>query len=499
MENTNRYKLVGLLVLCLFVAPGIGWLVGQFVESRYEAQFRDMVVNDWKSTTAEDLAARGVTYLTVCGNLRSESPGEDTDKFCAFADEIRYVKLASAGAGAVGLLLLVLIIGSRVIAGTNRRRMSLVFGPLIRAVMLLLAVSVLAQGALFVYSVYTLEAILIKRVHFGILLVVGLGVLGACAVLLKSSFALAKAEPLLLRAVRLDGTRHAGFFAFVSAIASKLGAKMPDHIVVGLEPNFFVTASDVRLARQDAILKGTTLFVSLGLLRVFKSEELAAVVGHELGHFRGDDVSYSMKFAPTYSRLGQSLAELGQSTGDLANLARLPAMVALSICLIEFAAAERSVGRDRELLADRAGAEAADGQALARALVKVALFAPQWGALTNAHTVELEKGRTFTNLAQTYAGVCTQTSADLNWAAAREELGKSVQSHPVDTHPPLLARLQNLRTTLFDISPDQLTTPEVAASTLVPEVEQIEEDLSNLEVQWLVAIRAVVLPDPPAA
>ena len=496
MEKSNRYKLIGLLALCLFVVPMLGWLTGQFAESRYEAQFRDVVVNEQKYMTAEAFEARGLSYITFCKDARSEKGDGGIEKFCSFADEIEYVKLASTGTAAVGVLLFVLILGGRVIAGTNRERMSLVFGPLVRVVMLLLAVSVLAQGALFVYSIYTLEAIAIQRVHGGILLAISLGALAACWVLLKSSVAFLKREPMLLRGVSLDKIQHQGFFAFVNGIASKLKAQAPDHIVVGLEPNFFVTAADVRLAGQDSLLHGRTLFVSLGLLRVFGVDELAAVVGHELGHFRGEDVAYSMKFAPTYSRLGQALASLSQSTGSAADLGRLPAQIALSMCFMEFASAERSVGRDRELLADKAGAEASDGQALARALVKVSLFGPQWGVLTNAHTDELANGRMFTNLAQTYAGVCAQVMADLDWAVAREELGKSVQPHPIDTHPPLLVRLQNLKTTLFDISPQQLMAPESPASTLIPEAHLIEESLSNLEVQWLVAIGAVVIPAP---
>lgn len=501
MENSSRFKLIGILALCLFVVPIVGWWTGQFVESRFENQFRDLVVNEQKDMTAEEFEARGLSYVTFCRAARAENARKEADieEFCSYGNEVDYVKLSSLGAAAVGVLLFALILGGRVIAGTDRRRMSLVFGPLVRIVMLLLAVSVLAQAALFVYSIYTIEVIAIQRVHGGILLAIALGALAACWVLLKSSFAFMKREPMLLRAVALDRRQHHGFFAFVEAIASKLQAQMPDHIVVGLEPNFFVTADHVRLAGQDSLLQGRTLFVSLGLLRVFKVDELAAVVGHEFGHFRGDDVAYSMKFAPTYSRLGQALAVLSQSTGSVSDLGRLPAQVALSMCFMEFASAERSVGRERELLADRAGAEAADEQALARALVKISLFAPQWAALTNAHIDELAKGRMFTNLAQTYAGVCEQTTSDLDWTAAREELGKSVQSHPIDTHPPLLTRLQNIRATLFEISPSQITTPEVAASTLIPEVEKIEEELSNLEVQWLVAIRAVVLPEPPAS
>lgn len=485
------------MALCLFIVPLLGWWTGQFAESRYDDQFRDLVVNERKELTSQEFAARGLSYVTFCKTARAEGGNAGIDSFCSYADEIQQVKLASSATGVVGIVLFVLILAGRVLAGTDRRRMSLVFGPLVRIVMLLLAVSVLAQGALFVYSIYTLEVIAIQRVHGGILLAVGLGAIAACWVLLKSSLALLKREPMFLRAVALDRQQHNAFYTFVAEIAVKLKSEAPDNIVVGLEPNFFVTASDVRLVGQDAVLKGRTLFVSLSLLRVFSIEELASVVGHELGHFRGEDVAYSMKFAPTYARLGQALSVLGQSTGSAADLGRLPAQVALSMCFMEFASAERSVGRERELLADSAGAEASNAQALARALVKLSIFAPQWTSLTTAHIDELAKGRTFTNLAQTYAGVCTQVTADLDWAIARDELGKSVQSHPVDTHPPLLARLQNLNTTLFELEPSQLDAPDAPASNLIQGADQIEEALSTLEAQWLVAIRAVVLPDPP--
>ncbi|MGH9932140.1 MAG: M48 family metallopeptidase, partial [Pyrinomonadaceae bacterium] len=337
MESSKRYKLIGLLALCLFVVPLLGWWTGQFAESRYESQFREMVVNEQKYMTAEAFEARGLSYITFCKAARSEKDSGDVEKFCSFADEIDYVKLASVGTAAVGVLLFALILGGRLIAGTNRERMSLVFGPLVRVVMLLLAASVLAQGALFVYSIYTLEVIAIQRVHGGMLLAIAIGALAACWVLVKSSVAFLKREPMLLRGVPLDKVQHQGFFAFVNGIASKLKAQAPDHIVVGLEPNFFVTAADVRLAGQDTLLHGRTLFVSLSLLRVFSVDELAAVIGHELGHFRGEDVAYSMKFAPTYSRLGQALASLSESTGSAADLGRLPAQVALSMCFMEFA------------------------------------------------------------------------------------------------------------------------------------------------------------------
>jgi hypothetical protein len=54
--------------------------------------------------------------------------------------------------------------------------------------------------------------------------------------------------------------------------------------------------------------------------------------------------------------------------------------------------------------------------------------------------------------------------------------------------------LQNLRISLYDLSAEQISIPEHPAYTLIPDVAGIEESLSNLEAQWLVAIGAVVVP-----
>lgn len=493
MQTPERFKQIGFLCLALFLIPLIGWLTGHYVETRYEAQFRNLVINTEKLITAQEYETRGLSYISVCRNLTKDD-GNEAKKICSFADEVHYAKDSSLLTAAIGVFLFALIVGGRIIAGTNRRRMSLVFGPLVRVVMLLLAISVLAQGALFVYSVYTLEAAAIQRVHGGLLAAVGIGALVACWVLLRYSIGLLKSEPMVLRGVLLDKSKQRGIYDLTNKIAAKLKAEPPDFIIVGLEPNFFVTASKINLIGHEGLIQGRTLFISLSLLRVFGEDELASVIGHELGHFRGEDVAYSMKFAPTYARLGKALGNLGSDSGSAADIAKLPAIVALGMCFMEFAAAERTIGRERELLADRAGAEAADGFALARALVKVSFFAPHWARLSRANVDALAEGRMFTNLSQTYAQVCHELTENLDWAAAQQELGKYVQPHPIDTHPPLQQRLENLGVTLTDISPQQLVAPERAAITLIEDAQTIEESLSNLEAQWLIAIGAVVTP-----
>lgn len=354
--------------------------------------------------------------------------------------------------------------------------MSMVFGPLVRMVMLLLAASIVTQAGLLVFTVYTLEITFTQKFHVGLLSAVAFGAIGACWILLRSSLAFLKLAPMKIRGTLLDEAENREAFQFVSGIAHQLNAERPDHIVVGVNPNFFVTTSPIQLTGGIGVLNGRTLFMSLGLMRLFDKNELAAVIGHELGHFRGEDVTYSMKFAPTYTRLGNALHALSQPTSVSAALGRIPALVALSMCLTEFATAVRTVGRQRELIADQAGADLSGSRALAMALIKVSLYAPQWNSITHSLDVMADE-EVFPDLSRTYGNGCKRVRDALDWQSVKEELGKSSQAHPVDTHPPLSQRLLNLSVSMDDVSIDQCGVPENAAITLLPSADAIEEAL----------------------
>lgn len=495
MDFGTRTKNFFLLALCLFAVPVIAWLTTLYLAHDYENQFRNAVVNQSHILTAQEYESRGLHYLSFCKAARASGKSADVEKLCSEADEISEAQLASLATAGVGVILILLIFGARAIAGTSRTRMALVFGPLIRVVMLLLSLSVLAQAALFIYSFYTVEVTAIHRIHAGLIAALGVGALVACWQLLKGAFAFFKSTPMLLRAVELPRETHPKLYKFVEDIAAKLGASPPKQIVAGLEPNFFVTVSGINLLGSDRQLEGRTLFVSLGLMRMFSERELAAVVGHELGHFRGQDVEYSMKFAPTYRRLTESLQVLSISHGNAADLAKLPALMALVACWMEFATAERTVGRERELLADQAGASASDARSLATALLKVSLFGSSWNSVISANTDKLAEGEMYKNLSTFYAGLCDHLQKNMHWDEARQSLGETTQPHPVDTHPPLSVRLHSLRLSVEGFQAAELAVPEHTACELISNLDALEEELTLLEDRYLVAIGAVVVPD----
>jgi Zn-dependent protease with chaperone function len=482
------------LAACLFIVPLLGWLTGMYLENSYERQFQEMLGKEHLTSP--------LGYSGLCAKLEDDgtfATNPSAVKLCEPARDVRGVFHASVGIAILGGVLLLLIVGARTLAGQSRQRMSLVFGPLIRVVLMLLAISVLAQGALFVYSIYTLEAATIHQVHTGILGGVAIGALVVCAQLLRAAFAFFKAEPSFIRGALLDRTKHAKLYALVEEVARKLGARVPENIVAGLEPNFYVTANQVRAAIPDhqAVLSGSTLYVSLSLMRVLAQQELRAVLGHELGHFRGEDTAYSLRFAPTYARLSHTLnTMLSGHAGNASDLARLPALQALGFCWMQFASAERSVGRERELLADQARAEAQSPRALAAALVKVALYSPIWAEVMKQNISELAEGRMYNDLSHAYSLVCNSMHQAKGQFSEyqREVIAENVQPHPVDTHPPLSARLSALGMSLGDIKSEELGMAEVPAIGMIEDADVQANALTVLEDQWLVAVGAVVVP-----
>jgi Zn-dependent protease with chaperone function len=438
MEHEDGGELLR-LGLCLFVIPTVGWLISAGFAVGDEAYL--------------------VTQMVVAGY-------------------------------ALGALIFLLIIGAPKLAGTDRNRMSAVFGPSARLVMLLLSGSVLVQACLLIYSLFTLEASTIGRVHFGIIIAVGLGAVYVCLALIKSAFGFFQVHPM---SVRAHSSESPALRARVNQIADQLGAGRPDNIIVGLEPNFYVTSAPVTLVGFEKDLSGTTLYVSLSLMRILSNDELNSVIGHELGHFRGSDTIYSLKFAPTYARLTQALSTLANGAGNASDLGRIPALAALSAYLNRFAASERSVGRERELIADQAGVSVANAKALATALLKVAIFSGNWNWLTTRHIEELGAGRTFTQLSITFTEV-SKLASDIDWTDLRDSVAATIQSHPTDTHPTFSEGLEALGLTNEHLTASDCDHPVSPSVNLVHDADELDAQLSDLEANWLTAIGAARLP-----
>jgi Zn-dependent protease with chaperone function len=279
----------------------------------------------------------------------------------------------------------------------------------------------------------------------------------------------------------------------VEEIARKLGATPPNNIVLGLEPNFYVTASEVKTYPGPVSQTGTTLYLSLPLMRILSVPELSAVIGHELGHFRGQDTDFSLRFYPIYAGTAQALQALN-SDGDgnpqefgLKSIGLIPATALLSFFMGQFAKAERTIGRDRELEADKAGASVASSSALATSLIKVAAYAPAWSFIRSAMVEALQEQKAYQNTSSMFHELVVKNSKPEIF----DGIGSSVAVHPTDTHPSTEIRLSALGHSMEDFLIDDLRPASVLIETsvsLVHDLDQIEEELTLMEHQALAAM-----------
>jgi Zn-dependent protease with chaperone function len=387
-----------------------------------------------------------------------------------------YLAKAAVGAAVLGATLVVLIVLAALFCGRNRDRLVLVFGPVVEIVSLALAVLVVLQGAIAAYSLVILELVFLNHFIWQTVPAIGIGASVVAFGIARSCFRLnAPLETTVLgRAV--SATEQARLWQLVLSVARRLKARPPNHIILGLSPEFFAIAAPVRLAGSDSVLAGETLYLSLPLLRTISEAELTAIIGHELGHFLGEDTAYTLRFVPIYRGLVQALSATGINL-HLGAVAAKPAKAVLELCLLLFSRVERAIGRQRELAADRLGAAIASPEAVVAALLHTAV-APQVWATTIGKTIQgIQSGAPIDNLSTLYAdqaGAAIAAVTPAEWLAA---LRDRQQPHPTDTHPTAAARAAALGVAL-DVGLLDFAAGLDRAVTLVDSAEALERSLS---------------------
>lgn len=456
--------------------------------------------------------------IEVCQLLQSEPLQKlataDTRAACQEVGHIDLLKKTSVIAAAIGVVIPILYWLASLLAGTSRRRIATIFPKVLRLSVLLLAVTTLLQGAILTYAVYIGESYSTGSVHFVLIGAIGLGALAASFKLIVASMSFGKKLRIPVIGKVLTSTNAPTLFQFVESLAKKLSAKMPDNIIVGLEPTFYVTSCEIVVPNEQAIkkesldelplwrslakesldepaplwrtLKGESLYVSAPLLRLLSRDEFASVVGHELGHFKGEDTVYSMRFAPIYAGLGAALEAILPDEEEASALAKLPALVMLGCMYAIFSTNEATISRDREHKADTAGAEAGSPLALSTALIKLSMYSSFWDHACKQYDDRSAEGAISNNLSKVFEDT---VKFGVEHAKIEEILQSTLEqsiSHPTDSHPPILKRLKELAINPAQISREMLLVPEDAAIRLLERREAIEKAITTLRNTFII-------------
>lgn len=286
----------------------------------------------------------------------------------------------------------------------------------------------------------------------------------------------------LLRRERADA-----LWALLDDVARRAAAPMPQHVIVGLEPEIFVT--EVGVDTPDGRLEGRSLHLSLPLCRVLTTAELSAVIGHELAHFSGGDCRFTQRFYPLYRGTAAALAELGSGGGSRHDLTLQPAVAVLRYFVDVFGRAERGLSRARELAADRSGAALTSPPTMAAALMKVEAFGPLWSEVPARATLMILGRHRCDNLVPLFLAAVRRHRERGELPAA----DSASTAHPMDTHPPVGERLEALEVEPAALRAAVLAEPGAAAAiALIGDAEALERQISLARL----ARAAAALPAP---
>lgn len=475
------------LLACLTGPAVLGYAAAHGLERKIDEGLHENLAQAYPGT---DVSAARTRDACRVPEIRREQP------VCTTVDILIAMQWSSLAVTGVTFLMLALIsLAGRYAAG-NRRLLLRVFRPGLYLTMITACVIALVDGALSVGAVWYGEPLLIGGVHIQLVIALGIGaVVGVYGAIMGARKAMTKTISKVQGKEILE-TDAPEIWRHVRELSEKLGARPPKNIVVGLDPNFFVT--EARVACPGKTLRGRTLYLSLPLSRILTPDELWAVVGHELGHFIGEDTKFSLRFYPIYRGASEALVALlhgseeGRQRGGL-NIAALPAAMLLRHFLESFAEAENGIGRERELAADKVGAQLCGERNYAAALVKIHAFSPIYAGTYDYLNEKVTSGLPDANVAVFFAS----TAAAKSSKEALVGITEGRMTHPTDSHPPLADRLAALSVTLESVEAAALlTSPNPTAASLVRGHQEIEKRLTDELVVWLVDSGQIQPPKP---
>ncbi len=284
---------------------------------------------------------------------------------------------------------------------------------------------------LLTYAVFEFSVILtdhyIPKLLFLIVLLGGLALLN-CGVILFKKIPLEFHEPMAREVAPAEAPE---LWQAVRQAAGRLATSPPDRIIIGMQLNFYVTELEVK--HDGGRTRGKALFLSLPLLKLLSEAEVTAIIGHELGHFIGEDTRLTREFFPLRLKARATLVAMARS-----GWVGWPSFQFLNFFGWCFGETEKATSRSRELLADQQAATLTSPATAARALVRfqVAVEAFQRHLKSAIHraTGELPNRPLALVVRETLA------AEPEFWTRLFEQK----QPHPLDSHPALHVRLDSL-------------------------------------------------------
>lgn len=448
-------------LFALFLLPAIAWGFTHYMLAERDESFLaavDAKVRTDGGAPAEQQAVmafyRAVPPSAICADS-ADAHAAYRAAMCEPLSEqwqFYWVNLVAKCAVGVGVLLLLTVALLGLVAFRSRAAQyaSLVLGWRILAGSS--AVEVIVQSAMAVWLSFWVPAYFFQRYSVKLIVLIGLCA-GVAAVVAVARIFARTAGAMGIEGELVSEADAPELWGRVRALAAQLGTSAPEHLVAGIDANFFVSEVDIQV--QGQLLHGRTLYVSLPLLQVLDQAEAEAVLVHELAHLRGGDTTSSAKIGPKLVQF-DAYCEAMRGAG-----LTLVAYYLLSMYRFILELALKRDSREREFLADRAAAATVGGMPLVRSLIKVAAYSTYRGRVERELFARQSKHDESIGIAAFVAQGLPQFALSGEFLS---EMETASVPHPFDSHPLLDERMRNVGVQLPPVQFGAVMTDPLASS-----------------------------------
>ena len=461
------------LLITLFLIPAITLVFAEYGNNQLNQQYTQLFIDDARGQQQD--VGELTDFLqqhppsSVCGPVADDlidyknavcAPQSELWQFYMM-DKVAFWTLIASGV----ILLLVLLCSALAFKSRQGQLLSLTLAR--RFLMLACSLEVLVQGGMLVWLSFWSTAFFTQTYYPKLVMAVGLLVLAGMYYMIKGIFRKLPPEESIEGEVV---TREAApaLWSRIDALAAKVGTTPPDHIVAGIDTNFYVT--EAPLSVNEQALTGRKLYVSIPLLRQLSTAQADGVMVHELTHLHEGDTASGALLGPKLHRFDLYLHLMGQ------NLATLIVFYPLYLYRMLFELAWQRNSREREFVADRNASTLVSPAAIIESLIKVSAYA--------SYRNDVER-TLFENstLHDSELGIARAIAAGLPQHVSSPDFIRIMREqdvpHPFDSHPPLAERMRNVGYNVEEAHYAGIASEPPADSwvDLMPVADEIEQQL----------------------
>ena len=360
------------LLVTLFLIPAITLVFAEYGTRQLDQEYSQIFIDDAR-TQAQDVN-KLTAFLqqnppsSVCGTVPDELL-DYQNAVCAqeselwqfwMMDKVAFWTLIGGGV----IVLMIVLFGALAFKDRQGQLQSLKLArPFL---MLASALAVLVQGGMLVWLSFWGTAFFTQTYYPKLVMAMGLLVLAAMFYMIKGIFKKLPPEE------DVEGdvvTREAApaLWSRIDALAARVGTAPPDHIIAGIDTNFYVTEAPLSVNQKG--LDGRKLYVSIPLLRQLTTAQADGVMVHELTHLHEGDTASGALLGPKLHRFDQYIYLMRKDISTV--------MVYYPLCLYRmlFELAWQRNSREREFVADRNAATLIAPAAIVESLIKISAYA----------------------------------------------------------------------------------------------------------------------------